>query len=90
MPLRGTAPIISHLRKFGYAIYAPISPPQRTTMGAHRKIGIYVGYNSPFIIKYLEPMTGDLFMTRYADCIFNEDHFLTLWENFRIIQNARK
>nr|AAK91878.1 Putative copia-type pol polyprotein [Oryza sativa]AAP52115.1 retrotransposon protein, putative, Ty1-copia subclass [Oryza sativa Japonica Group] len=30
------------------------------------------------IIKYLEPMTGDLHTARYADCIFDEDHFPTL------------
>ena len=47
-------------------------------MGAHRKLGIYVGYNSPSIIKYLEPLTGDLFTARYADSIFDEDHFPTL------------
>ena len=27
---------------------------------------------------YLEPTTGDLFTARYADCIFNEDHFPAL------------
>jgi hypothetical protein len=43
-------------------------------MGPHRKLEIYVGYQSPSIIKYLEPLTGDLFTTRYADCIFDEDH----------------
>jgi hypothetical protein len=47
-------------------------------MPPHRKLGIYVGYQSPSIIKYLEPLTGDLFMTQYADCIFNKDHFLAL------------
>jgi hypothetical protein len=36
--------MISHLRKFGCAVYVPISPPQRTTMEPHRKLGIYVGY----------------------------------------------
>jgi hypothetical protein len=76
--VRSNAPSISHLRKFGYDVYASISPPQRTMMGPHRKIGIYVRYHSPSIIKYLEPKTGDLFTTRYADCIFNEDHFLAL------------
>jgi hypothetical protein len=30
-------------------------------MGPHRKMGIYVGYYSTYIIKYLELMTGDLF-----------------------------
>ena len=47
-------------------------------MGHHRKVGIYVGYNSSSIIKYLEPLTGDLFTARYADSIFDEDHFPTL------------
>jgi hypothetical protein len=47
-------------------------------MGPHRRMGIYVGYQSPSIIKYLKPLTGDLFMTRYADCNFDEDHFLAL------------
>jgi hypothetical protein len=37
-----------------------------------------VEYHSPSIIKYLEPLTEDLFTAWYADFIFNEDHFLTL------------
>jgi hypothetical protein len=49
--VRGNASSIFHLRKFGCAVYAPISPPQRTIMGPHRKMGIYVGYHSPSIIK---------------------------------------
>src|ERR1041385_1657282 len=36
------------------------------------------GYKSPSIIKYLEPLTGDLFTAHHADCIFNEDHFPAL------------
>ena len=68
----GNMPNISHLRKFGCAVYVPISLPKRTSMGPHRKLGIYVGYQSPSIIKYLEPLTGDLFMARYTDYIFNE------------------
>jgi hypothetical protein len=47
-------------------------------MDPHRKIGIYVGYQSPSIIKYLEPLIGDLFTARYADCIFDEDCFAAL------------
>ena len=70
--------MISHLRKFGCAVYVPISPPQRTSMGPHRKLGVYVGYETPSIIKYLEPKTGDLFTARYADSIFDEDHFPAL------------
>jgi hypothetical protein len=76
--VRGNPPSISHLLKSGCATYIPISLPQRTSMGPHRRMGIYVGYQSPSIIKYLEPLTGDLFMVRYADCIFDVDHFSAL------------
>jgi hypothetical protein len=44
-------------------------------MGPHRRLGIYVGYESPSIIKYLEPTTRDLFTTRFADCHFDEQIF---------------
>ena len=53
----GTQPNISHLRFFGCAVYVPITTTQRTKMGPQRRLGIYVGLNSPSIIKYLEPMT---------------------------------
>jgi hypothetical protein len=74
----GQEPNISHLRIFGCAVYVPISPPQRTKMGPQRRLGIYVGYESPSIIKYLEPTTGDLFTARFADCHFDESNLPTL------------
>ena len=74
----GQEPDISHLRIFGCAVYIPIAPPQRTKMGPQRRLGIYVGFESPSIIKYLEPMTGDLFTARFADCQFNEAIFPVL------------
>jgi hypothetical protein len=76
--IRGNQPSISHLRKFGCAVYIPISPQQCTSVGPHRKLGMYVGYKSPSIIKYLEPLIGNLFTARYADCIFDEDYFPVL------------
>ena len=80
----GDPPSISHLCKFGYVIYIPISPPQRTTMGPHGKFGIYVGQQYPSIIKYLEPITRDLFTVRFADYIFfNEEHFPVLGGDFK-------
>ncbi|KAL0282394.1 UNVERIFIED_CONTAM: hypothetical protein Sangu_2952100 [Sesamum angustifolium] len=54
----GREPNISHLKVFGCAVYVPIPPPQRTKMGPQRRLGIYIGFESPSIIKYLEPMTG--------------------------------
>ena len=78
--VRGKGPSISHLCIFSNAVYVPIPPPQRTSMGPHQKLGIYVGYETPSIIKYLEPMTGDLHTSRYTNCVFNEDHFPGLGE----------
>ena len=88
--VRGDLPSISHLRKFGCVVYKPISPPRRTAMGPHRKLGIYVGYQSPSIIKYLEPLTGDLFTARFADCIFNEEHFPALGGDFKYQNESRE
>jgi hypothetical protein len=71
----GQQPNIFHFRIFGCAIYVPISPPQRTKMGPQRRLGIYVGFDSPSIIRYLEPLTGDIFKARFDDCHFNETIF---------------
>ena len=71
----GREPNLSHLKIFGCVVYVPISPPQRTKMGPQRKLGIYIGFNSPSIIKYLEPLTGDVFTARFADCQFDETIF---------------
>jgi hypothetical protein len=76
--VREKEPSMSHLCIFGSTVYVPIPPPQRTSIGPQRKLGIYVGYETPSIIKYLEPMTRDLHMARYADCVFDEDHFPAL------------
>ena len=47
-------------------------------MGPQRRLGIYVGYESPSIIKYLETSTGDLFTARFADRHFDESDFPSL------------
>ena len=73
--LIGSQPNISHLRKFGCAVHVPISPPLRTKMGPQRRLGIYVGFDSPSIIRYLEPLTSDVFTARFADCKFDESNF---------------
>ena len=40
-------------------------------------------YLSSSDIKYLEPLTGDLLTSLYADCIFNEDYFSELGGEFK-------
>ena len=47
-------------------------------MDLQRRMEIYVGYDSPTIIKYLEPTTDDLFKARYSDCHFDESNYPTL------------
>ena len=73
----GQEPNISHLRIFGCPVYVPIVPPQHTSIGPQRRLGIYVRYESSSIIIYLEPLTRDLFTVRIADCHFNESGYPT-------------
>ncbi|PHU18181.1 hypothetical protein BC332_13876 [Capsicum chinense] len=47
-------------------------------MGPQRGLKIYVGYESSSIIKYLEPITGDLFTARFVDYHFEEIIYPTL------------
>ncbi|GKB16661.1 disease resistance CC-NBS-LRR class family protein [Tanacetum coccineum] len=71
----GQEPNIFHLRIFGCAVYVPIAPPQRTKMGPQRRLGIYVGYETSSIIRYIEPLIGDLFTACFVDCHFDEAVF---------------
>jgi hypothetical protein len=74
----GREPNLSHLKIFGCAVYVLISPPQCTKMGPQRRLRIYIGFHSPSIIKYLEPLTGDIFIARFIDCQFDETIFSIL------------
>jgi hypothetical protein len=49
-----------------------------------------LGFQSSSILKYLEPLISDLFMTQFADCIFNEDHFLALVGDNKFINDGRE
>jgi hypothetical protein len=59
-------------------------------MGRQRKLGIYVGYQSPLIIKYVEPLMSDLFTTWFAYYIFNGDHFPALGGDNKFIDDGRE
>ena len=68
----GKQPNIFHFRVFGCAVHVSIAPSQRTKMGPQRRLGIYVGFDSPSIIRYLEPLTGNVFRARFEKFHFNE------------------
>ena len=67
----GKQPNISHLQIFCCVVYVLIAPTQRTKIGLQRRLRIYVGFDSPSIIRYLEPLTSDIFTTRFVKCHFN-------------------
>ena len=71
----GHEPNISYLKTFRCAVYVQIAQPQHTKMDPQKRLRIYVGFDSSLIIKYLEPLTGDVFTARFADCHFNEINF---------------
>ena len=66
------------MKIFRCAVYVPVAPPQRNKMGLQWRFGIYVGFDSPSIIKFLEPLTIDLFTERFAHCHFDEQNFPSL------------
>jgi hypothetical protein len=49
-----------------------------------------MGYQSSSILKYLEPITGNLFTAQFADYIFNEDHFPALGGDNKFITHGRE
>ena len=40
-----------------------------------RRLWIYVGFDSLAIIRYLEPLIGDVFIVYFSNCHFNESIF---------------
>lgn len=64
-----------HLRIFRCAVYVLIAPSQRTKRGQHRRLEIYVGFESLSIIRYIKPSISDLYFHRLV-------HPLSLWDNF--------
>ena len=80
-------PNISHFRIFCCAEYVPIFPPQCTKMGPKKRLEIYVGFESPLIIRYLELVTGDVFTAWFVDCHFSETIFPTLERGIKKLEN---
>ena len=67
------------MHTFGCAAYVPIAPSQRTKKGPQCRLGIYMGFDSPSIIRYLKPLTNDAFKACFEYCHFYETIFPPLW-----------
>ena len=83
-------PNISHLRIFGCVVYVPIAPTQRIKMGLQRRLEIYVGFDYPYIIRYLKPLIGYVFTVRFANYHFNESVFPTLGGEKSVLEERRE
>ena len=59
-------------------------------MGPQCRLGIYTGFDSPSIIRYLEPLTSDVFKARFEDCHFNETVFPQLGGEKSMIEARRE
>ena len=67
----------------------PITPPQKTKMGPKHRIRIYIGFDSPYIIRFLEHLISDVFKARFEDYHFDENIFLSL-ETEKLVPEARQ
>ena len=62
----------------------------RPKLGPQRRLSIYVGFQSASIINYIEPLTGECFTARFADCHFDENIFLPLVGDKPIPEECRE
>ena len=83
-------PNISYLGTFGCVVYLLIAPTQCTKMALQQRLGIYVDFNSPSIIRYLESLIGNVFTAHIADCHFNESLFSPLERKSQFQKNDEK
>jgi hypothetical protein len=58
-------------------VWVPVPEHQRKIIGPHRSEAIYLGYDSPNIVQYMDPSTGAILKARFANCKFVEDKFPT-------------
>ena len=70
--LTGHPPSVAHFRIFGCPVWVPVPEPERKTIGTHRQEGIYVGFDSPSIIRWVSPKSGVLDKARFQNCQFEE------------------
>lgn len=57
----------------------PTISPLRIKMSPQCRLRIYVGFDSPTIIRCLESLTYDVFIARFSDCKFDDAISPPLW-----------
>ena len=76
--LAGRPPNISHLRVFRCHVWIHAPKQQRKTIRPHRHETIYLGHDSPNIIRYTTPSTRIVLKAHFANCKFVEIVFLSI------------
>ena len=64
----GCIPDMSYIWVFDCQVWVHVPEPKRHTVGPHREEGIYIGFDSPLLIRYLVPTIGLLLKCRFANC----------------------
>ena len=78
------------MQVFSCVVYVPIAPTHQPKLSPQRRLGIYVDFQFPYIINYIEPLTGEVFTDRFADCHFDENLFPPLGEDKPIPEELRE
>jgi len=84
--LSGRVLNVSYL--FGRPVWVPIPEPQLYTIDAHYQKGIYVGFDSPSIICYINSSIGRLLRAYFANYWFEEDIFSSLKGGASILETS--
>ena len=76
--LTGVPPSVKHIRVFGCAVHVPIPAVDWIKIGPRRQLGIYVGFYSQSIIRYIDPTSGEQHKAPFRNCVFDERRFPSL------------
>ena len=71
----GRTPHIAHLRVFGCEVWIPVPEPKQKTITPHRQRAIYLGFDSPSVIRYKLIGSDDIYKARFQNCKFIETKF---------------
>lgn len=73
--MSGRTPNISHLRTFGCEVWVPTAELKQKTITLHREKAVYLGYDSPSIIRYMLPGNTTIHKAQFEKCRFIENSF---------------
>jgi hypothetical protein len=74
--LTGSAPRTQHLRSFGCQTWYRLNPTDiKSKLEPRARPAVYVGCQSPSLVKLVDQSTGNLIIRMMRDCVFDETSF---------------